>query len=107
MKNTSTESRELKEARKLLQKQGISPEHVVEYTISLETEETLKEEIRQATQGHCYFFSKKVESERIHLIAFINIENIADIFESIKASYSSVKENKLNAGTALENITFI
>jgi hypothetical protein len=82
------DSPQLTEAKSLLQKENMPPENVIEMFIQKEQLDEIKSNIRKQTNNNCYFFVKEAK-ENLHLIAFINIEDIGDFFEKLKASFSN------------------
>lgn len=103
----TTESPDLKEIRALLQKDNVPPEHAVEYFVPSQEVDALKQQIREATHGHCYFFSRS-EDSRVHLIAIVNVENAADMFEKVKSEQSTatLASGQLAQGPAEETLEF-
>lgn len=80
-------SDDLKDVQKILKKNKLPPDNAVEFFMTPEILEEVKEQIRIETEGHCYFYTRDEsvdEKKMIHLIALINIENIADICEQVQ-----------------------
>jgi|SRR4051812_1178764 hypothetical protein len=78
-----TESQDLKDIRKLVEKDKIPPENIVEFYGPEDGIEALKERIREKTAGQCYFFTREEKNE-IHLIALVNIKDVAQLFNKLK-----------------------
>jgi len=101
-------SKEISEIRKILEKENISEGHIQEFFLKEAEIESTKENIREQTSGNCYFFTKE-NKENTHLIAFINISNVADIFEKIKENkvLNQTDFGLTREGSALNEINFL
>jgi len=101
-------SKELSEIRKVLEKENVSEDHVQEFFLKEEEVESTKENIRAQTNGNCYFFTRE-NKDNIHLIALVNLNNVADLFEKIKeAQMINQTDFRLTRdGSALNELSFL
>jgi hypothetical protein len=77
------ESPDLMLVKSILSKQGIPDDNIIEFIIKEKELENVKEIIRKKYKNNCYFFYKNVESNKVQLIALVNIKNIADKIEAL------------------------
>ena len=92
-------STDLQEVQTILKKHKLPPENAVEFFMKPEILEEVKEGIRIETEGHCYFFTRP-EKDMIHLIAIVNIDNIADIFEQAQGMQAKNEVESPQSGSA-------
>ncbi|GIW23215.1 MAG: hypothetical protein KatS3mg068_2222 [Candidatus Sericytochromatia bacterium] len=77
------DSPDLKLVKSLLNKEGIPEENIIEFLIKEKELDKIKERIRKKYKNNCYFFYKKIESNKVQLIALVNIKGIADKIEAL------------------------